>query len=222
MSSTHLQITEQLHDYIRRMSLREPAVMVRLREETAALPNARMQVTPEQGQFLGLMVELMNAKLAVEVGVFTGYSALAVARCLPSDGKLIACDVSEDYTRMARRYWREAGVEHKIDLRLAPAIETLDRLLQEGHEGTVDFAFIDADKQNYDLYYEQLLKLLRPGGLLGIDNVLWHGSVVDPNVSDDETEAIRRLNQKISTDTRVSVSMLPIGDGLSLVTKRRD
>lgn len=222
MSNTHLQITEELRSYIRQVSLREPPLMTHLREETAQMPGAGMQITPEQGQFLGLVVELIGATRALEIGVFTGYSSLAVARSLPANGKLVACDVSEEYTRVARRYWREAGVDHKIDLRIAPAVQTLDNLIVEGGEDSIDFAFIDAYKENYEVYYERVLTLLRPGGVVAVDNVLWHGRVVDANVADADTEAIRRLNAKIASDTRVSISMLTIGDGLTLAVKRRD
>ena len=221
MSSTHLRITDELHAYIREVSLREAPVMARLREETAGMAGAGMQITPEQGQFLALLVESIDAKNALEVGVYTGYSSLAVARSLRSDGRLIACDVSEEYTSVARRYWREAGVDHKIDLRIAPALETLDDLIARGGQGSIDFAFIDADKQNYDAYYERVLTLLRPGGLAAVDNVLWQGRVVDPASKDKDTESIRQLNRRIFSDTRVSASMLTIGDGLTLVTKRR-
>lgn len=221
MSATHLKISEDLQQYIRDVSLRESPVLTRLRDETAGLSGAGMQVSPEVGQFLALLVEMVNARNALEVGVFTGYSSLAVARSLPPDGKLVACDVSEEYTAIARRYWTEAGVDTKIDLRLAPAIETLDSLIGEGEAGNYDFAFIDADKQNYDVYYERVLTLLRPGGVAAIDNVLWHGRVIDPGNTDSDTEAIRLLNRKIATDARVSLSLMPVGDGLTLVTKRR-
>jgi caffeoyl-CoA O-methyltransferase len=196
--------------------------MKRLREETATMPSGTMQITPEQGQFFAMLVELLNAKKALEIGVFTGYSAISVARALPPDGKLIACDVSEDFTRVARRYWKEMGLDHKIDLRLAPATDTLDGLIAEGAGGSFDFAFIDADKENYDNYYERVLSLLRRGGVVAIDNVLWHGRVVDPHSTDAETESIRRLNRKIHTDERVFASMLPLGDGVTLAIKRRD
>ena len=221
MSSTHLKITDTLAEYIRASSLREPELLVRLREETAALPRGSMQITPEQGQFFSLLIQMLNAKDTLEVGVFTGYSSIAVALALPSDGKLIACDVSDEYTQVARRYWKEAEVENKIELRLAPALETLDALIADGATGSFDFVFIDADKQNYDGYYERSLALLRSGGVLAIDNVLWKGQVADPKVNDPETEAIRKLNAKIASDNRVIASMLPIGDGLTLALKRR-
>ena len=221
MSSSHLKITDELAAYIRQSSLREPELLARLREETASHPAARMQITPEQGQFMSLLIQILNAKDALEVGVFTGYSSICVASALPSDGKLIACDVSEEYTSIARRYWKEAGLDNKIELRLGPAIHTLDQLIADGGDDNFDFAFIDADKANYDAYYESLLVLLRPGGVVAIDNVLWMGQVIDRNFTDDDTEAIRRLNAKIAVDERVSVSMLPIGDGVTLAVKRR-
>src|SRR5258708_2914895 len=194
MSSQHLELSSELWDYIRQVSLREPDVLRRLRDETAPLPMSRMQISPEQGQFMGLLIRLLGARMTLEVGVFTGYSSISVALALPEDGKIIACDVSEEYTSVARRYWREAGVEHKIDLRLGPAVETLDALAAQSKANSFDFAFIDADKENYDHYYECALKLLRPGGLIVIDNVLWHGAVLDESIQDTDTVAIRALN----------------------------
>ncbi len=220
MSVTHIEMTEALSAYLRRVSLRDTDLLRRLREETAPLPAARMQITPEQGQFMGLLIQLMQAKKALEVGVFTGYSALSVALALPPDGQLVACDVSDEWTSIGRRYWKEAGVVNKIQLHLAPAVETLDKLIAERQAGTFDFAFIDADKQNYDNYYERALVLLRKGGLIAIDNVLWHGDVIDPSITDDDTNAIRRINDKIHADERVSMCMLPLGDGLTLAMKR--
>jgi caffeoyl-CoA O-methyltransferase len=220
MSNIHITADPELWDYIRRVSQREPDVLRRLREATASLPQMNYQITPEQGQFMALLIHLIGAKRTLEVGVFTGYSSTAVALALPEDGRIIACDVSEDWTAVARRFWREAGVEHKIDLRLGPAIQTLDKLLAEGHAGAFDFAFIDADKENYDGYYERALQLVRPGGLIGIDNVLWHRRVIDPQVNDADTLAIRTLNEKLHTDDRVWLSMVPIGDGLTLACKR--
>jgi predicted O-methyltransferase YrrM len=221
MSIVQTGVTEDLAGYIRSVTLREPPILARLRDETAKLPLGMMQISPEQGQFMGMLMGLLNAKLTLEVGVFTGYSSISVALALPEDGKIIACDVSEEYTSVARRYWRGAGVEHKIDLRLAPAVATLDALLAEGKSGAFDFAFIDADKENYDQYYERALRLLRPGGLIAIDNVLWHGKVMDDSVRDDDTRAIRALNEKLHYDERVSLSMLAMGDGLTLAWKRR-
>jgi predicted O-methyltransferase YrrM len=219
MSIVQTGVAEELAEYIRRVTLREPEILQRLREETAKLPNGIMQISSEQGQFMGMLIRLLRAKLTLEVGVFTGYSSTVVALALPEDGRIIACDVSEEYTSVARRYWREAGVEHKISLRLAPAVETLDGLLAEARGGTFDFAFIDADKENYDRYYERALKLLRPGGLIAVDNVLWHGKVLDESIQDADTRAIRALNEKLHRDGRVWVSLLAIGDGLTLAYK---
>ena len=179
-----------------------------------------MQIGADQGQFMGLLVEIMGVRNALEVGTFTGYSALAVALALPDDGRLVACDVSEEWTAIARRYWEEAGVAHKIDLRLAPALETLEGLLAEGCAGTFDFAFIDADKEGYDIYYERALELMRTGGLIALDNMLWEGKVVDPAVMDVDTQAIRAMNMKLAGDARATLSLLPIGDGLTLARKR--
>ena len=220
MSRQTLTLTDTLYDYLLSVSLREPPLLARLREETAALPHAGMQISPEQGQFMALLVELIGARRTLEVGTFTGYSSLCVALALPADGQIVACDVSEDFTKVGRRYWAEAGVEDRIDLRLAPALDTLDSLLDEGQAGTFDFAFIDADKENYDGYYERSLRLVRSGGLVAIDNVLWNGSVIDPDKQDKDTQAIRALNAKLRQDLRVGLSLLPIGDGLTLARKR--
>jgi caffeoyl-CoA O-methyltransferase len=220
MSRRTEALTDELYDYVLRVSMREPELLRRLREETGALENARMQISPEQGQFMALLVELMGARRTLEVGTFTGYSALVVALALPADGRVVACDVSEEWTRVARRYWEEAGVAHMIGLRLGPAVGTLEELLGEGRREDFDFAFIDADKLNYDAYYELALELVRPGGLIAIDNTLWSGKVIDAGVTDDDTEAIRRLNEKLKTDERVTLSLVPIGDGLSLARKR--
>ena len=220
MSNIHTSITDELAAYLRRVSLREPDVMRRLRERTASVPEARMQISPEQGQFMQLLVQILGARKTLEVGVFTGYSSLAVALALPPDGRVTACDVSEEWTSIGKPYWEEAGVAHKIDLRLAPAVQTLDRLIADGQQGTYDFAFLDADKANYDRYYERALVLVRAGGLIGIDNVLWHSKVIDPSVNDADTIAIRDLNQKIHGDERVSLSLVPIGDGLTLARKQ--
>ncbi len=220
MSSRTITMTDPLHDYLLRVSLREPAVLRRLREFTQRRPRGNMQVSPEQGQFMALLVQMIGAKRAIEVGTFTGYSAACVALALPERGKLICCDVSEEYTAIARKFWREAGVEKKIDLRLAPAKRTLDGLLREGQAGKFDFAFIDADKENYRAYYERVLKLLRPGGVVAIDNVLWGGSVLDDADQSVDTKAIRAFNKKLKTDKRVSLSLVPIGDGLTLARKK--
>jgi caffeoyl-CoA O-methyltransferase len=214
-------MSEALYDYLLSVSLRDSDLLKRLRDETASLPNGGMQVSPEEGQFLALLVQLVQARRALEVGVFTGYSALSVALALPEDGRIVACDVSEEFTNIGRRYWKEAGVEHKIELRLGRGVETLDRLLAEGQAGTFDFAFIDADKANYHAYYERALVLVRPGGLIAIDNVLWHGRVVDPANHDEDTLAIRALNARLRNDERVSLSLVPIGDGVTLALKRR-
>jgi caffeoyl-CoA O-methyltransferase len=220
MPGHRLTITDALFDYIDDISVRERAVQRRLREETQGIELSQMQISAAQGQFMGLLVELIGARRAIEVGTYTGYSALAVALALPDDGALIACDVSEEWTAVARRYWTEAGVDHKIDLRLAPAIETLDVLLNGGEAGRFDFMFIDADKENYDAYYERGLKLLRAGGLIAVDNVLWGGAVIDPADRSRDTRAIRVLNKKLKADERVTLSMLPVGDGLTLARKR--
>jgi len=219
MSSKTINLTETVYRYLRDVSLREPELLRRLRDETAALPEANMQIAPEQGQFMALLVQLMGARRAIEVGVFTGYSALAVALALPADGRLLACDVDHDWTARARRYWTEAGVAAKIDLRLAPALTTLDNLLAEGQAGQFDFAFIDADKGNYIPYYERLLTLLRPGGLIVVDNVLWDGRVADPADNDADTVALRAFNEHLHGDERITLSLVPIGDGLSLALK---
>jgi caffeoyl-CoA O-methyltransferase len=220
MSSLPTELTPQLHEYLLNVSLRETPLLRRLREETAKHPRSNMQISPEQGQLMALLVELLGARRTIEVGVFTGYSSLVVALALPSEGRIVACDVSDEYTRVARRYWKEAGVEKKIDLRLAPATETLDALLKDGQAGTYDFAFIDADKENYGAYYERCLHLLRPGGLIAIDNVLWHGAVADQKVNDLDTLAIRELNARLRQDERVTLSLVPVGDGLTLARKR--
>lgn len=219
MSHRSLGLDDKLYDYLLSVSLREPALLARLRAETAEEPMAQMQVSPEQGQFMAMLVELIGARTALEVGVFTGYSALRVALALPDDGQLVACDVNERWTGIGQRYWKEAGVEHKIDLRIAPAVETLDALLDEGRASSFDFAFIDADKGNYPEYYERCLKLLRPRGLIAVDNTLWSGAVADVTDERDDTVAIRALNEQIFADDRVTMSLLPVGDGLTLAVK---
>jgi caffeoyl-CoA O-methyltransferase len=220
MARDHTFLPDNLYDYLVSFSVREPAILRKLREETASHPMGGMQIPAEHGQFLALLMQLMGARRTLEVGVFTGYSSLAVALALPEDGSILACDVSEEYTSVARRYWKEAGVDHMIELRLKPALETLRELLAQHQDGRFDFAFIDADKANYEGYYECALKLVRPGGLIAIDNVLWHGKVVDAAVNDADTLAIRALNKKLLGDSRVSLSMLPISDGLTLCCKR--
>lgn len=219
MSKQTLGFDPKLYEYFQSNSLREPEILVQLRQETAKHPMAIMQISPEQGQFMALLVQLMGAKKTLEIGVFTGYSALAVALVLPADGKVIACDLDEEYTAIARSFWQQAGVADKIDLHIAPALETLDKLIGRGQANTFDFAFIDADKSNYDNYYERAIKLVRPGGLIAIDNVLWGGKVADRNIQDNRTKAIRDFNQKLHRDERVIISLVPIGDGLTLALK---
>jgi len=220
VSAKTIQVTEAIWQYLIDVTVHEPPVLAKLRAETSLMPSGGMQISPEQGQFMALLTELGGAKRALEVGVFTGYSSIRVALALPADGHLVACDVSEEYTNVARRYWREAHVEQKIELRLGPALATLNALLAEGARGSFDFAFIDADKANYDGYYERCLELVRRGGLIAVDNALWSGAVADPSRKDPDTRAIRELNAKISNDSRVSASLIPIGDGLMLARKR--
>ncbi len=220
MANRTITLSDGLYDYLLDVSLREPDVLRRLREETAKIPAAAMQIAPEQGQFMALLVELMEARNAIEVGTFTGYSSLCVALALPPGGRLVTCDENEEWTDVARRYWADAGVADRIDLRLGPALETLDGLVADGQAGSFDFAFIDADKKTYDAYYERILTLLRPGGLVSIDNVLWNGGVIDATRQDEATRAIRAFNEKIHADPRVSLSLVPIGDGLTLARKK--
>jgi predicted O-methyltransferase YrrM len=219
MSNRSIGLEPALYDYLLSASLREPAALARLRAETAGHPRVNMQIAPEQGQFMALLVKLMGAKRCIEVGVFTGYSSLAVALALPPTGRIVACDVSEEYTQIARRHWEAAGVAGRIDLRIAPALETLDGLLAAG-DGGYDFAFIDADKGAYADYYERLLALLRPGGLIAVDNTLWDGDVADAANQEPDTVAIRAFNEKLRDDERVDLSLVPIGDGLTLARKR--
>jgi caffeoyl-CoA O-methyltransferase len=220
MSNRTLSLDDDLYGYLLDVSLREPDVLSRLRAETAALPGAGMQIAPEQGQFMALLVRMLGARKVLEVGTFTGYSALAVALALPADGKLVACDISEEWTAVGRRYWDEAGVGPIVDLRLGPALGTLDALIDGGEAGTFDFAFIDADKENYSNYFERVLTLLRPGGVAAVDNVLWGGSVIVDEKQDDATNAIRDFNRALHGDQRVDISLVPIGDGLTLARKR--
>ncbi|PPS45939.1 class I SAM-dependent methyltransferase [Chroococcidiopsis sp. TS-821] len=215
-----LKLDEQLYSYMRSISLHEAEILTQLRQETAKHPMGNMQIAPEQGQFIALLVQLMQAKKTLDIGVFTGYSALSVALVLPPTGKVIACDISEEYTKIARHWWHKAGVADKIELHIAPAQDTLNQLLTAGEANTFDFALIDADKSNYDTYYELALKLIRPGGLIAVDNVLWSGRVADPYVQDNRTNKIRAFNQKLHQDTRVAISLVPIGDGLTLAWKR--
>ena len=215
-----LTISDDLWEYMRRVTLREPALLKRLREETAHDPKSSCQISAEQGQLMGLLMHLIGARRTIEIGVYTGYSALSVALALPDDGRIIACDISDEWTSIARRYWREAGVEGKIDLRLGPALATLDGLIASGHANRFDFVFIDADKTNYANYYERALVLLRRGGLIGVDNVLWYGRVIDASFDDPDTRAIRAFNEQIKNDDRVWLSMLPVRDGLTLACKK--
>ena len=219
MSIKTLGLEENLREYLLSVSLREPEILTLLRQETSMHPMGIMQISPEQGQFMALLVRLMGAKKTLEVGVFTGYSTLAIALALPADGKIIACDTNEEYTSIACRYWHKAGISNKIDLHVAPAVETLDKLLAAGEAETFDVAVIDADKGNYDNYYERALRLVRPGGLITIDNVLWSGKVADSTIDDNRTNKIRALNKKLHQDDRVTLSMVPIGDGLTLALK---
>jgi predicted O-methyltransferase YrrM len=220
MSRTSFLLPEPLAEYYASVALREPAIFAELRHETAKLPQAVMQIAPEQGQLMALLVRLMGAKRCIEVGVFTGYSSMAVAGALPDDGELLACDVSEEWCAMARRYWVKAGVQRKIRLVLAPAKQTLDRELEAGKAGAYDFAFIDADKTAYRDYYERCLQLLRTGGLIAVDNTLWSGRVADPADTGADTVALRDFNAFVGRDERVDLCLLPIADGLTLLRKR--
>jgi caffeoyl-CoA O-methyltransferase len=220
MTKRSISLTDSLYDYLLAVSLREPEVLRQLREETAAYPEARMQIAPEQGQFMALLARISGARRCIEIGVFTGYSSLVMALALPDDGRVVACDVSERWTAVARRYWDAAGVAHKIDLRLAPALETLAGLVAVGGAGTYDFVFLDADKENYLGYYELALELLRPGGLIVADNTLWSGRVIDPANTEASTVALRQFNERLHRDERVDLSLVPVGDGLTLARKR--
>ena len=221
MTTRTLQMNERLARYMIETSIREPDILVRLREETQRLGDrASMQIAPEQGQFMALLIELTGARRLLEVGTFTGYSALVCALAMPADGQIVCCDISEEYTAVALAFWGEAGVSDKIELRLGPARQSLDTLLNEGQANSFDAAFIDADKANYDSYYECALRLVRPGGLIMLDNTLWGGAVADPEAQDADTQALRRLNDKLLRDPRVSISLVPIGDGLTLARRR--
>jgi predicted O-methyltransferase YrrM len=219
MARRSLELDDRLYEYLVQFGTRESELLKDLRTETAKMPGAGMQIGPEQGAFMGLLVELIGAKRALEIGTFTGYSSLCIAGALPADGKLICCDVSEEYTKVARNYWRRAGLESKIELRLGPAVATLDALIDADVE-PFDFAFIDADKTNYGNYYDRAMKLVRPGGLIAIDNVLWGGAVAKPEENDEDTKAIRAVNEKVRNDERVTLALAPIGDGLTLARKR--
>ncbi len=218
MSNRTLTLTDELNEYLVRVGTREPEILRRLREETASLPQHNMQIGPDQGAFMAMLVRLIDASRCLEIGTFTGYSSTAVGLALPPHGRMICCDVNREWTDIARRYWADAGLADRIELRLGPAADTLQALIEEG--ATFDFAFIDADKSGYDTYYELCLRLVRSGGLITIDNVLWSGWVADPSVNDDDTAAIRALNEKIAGDERVDAVILPIGDGLTLARVR--
>lgn len=221
MSNRTLNLDDTLYQYLLDASLREHPALAELRAFTHAHPLARMQIAPEQGQFMQMLVSLIGARRTIEIGVFTGYSALAVALALPADGCIVACDINTEYTRIGQPYWDKAGVTHKIDLRIAPALQTLDALLACGEAGGFDFAFIDADKTGYDAYYERCLALLRSGGLIAVDNVLWGGRVaMSAEADDDDTVALQAFNEKLHHDERIDLSMVPIGDGLTLARKR--
>ena len=228
MQKSDVQFTNSMYEYMLSVSLREHKVLKELREETAKDPNAIMQIPPEQGQFMALLVKMLGARKTLEIGTYTGYSALSVALALPDDGKVVALDSHERWTNIAKRFWKRAGVEQKIELRLAPALDSLDGLLNEGQAESFDFAFIDADKVNYDGYYEKSLELVRPGGLIALDNVFLFGSVINPESVDEKMQdrisptnisAIQELNKKILNDPRVDISMLPVADGLTLARK---
>ena len=220
MSNVSVGLAPDLHAYLVEHGVREPDILRRLREETADLPQHDMQIAQEQGALMALLVGLIGARRCIELGTFTGYSSLAVALALPADGEIVCCDVSEEWTSVARRYWSEAGVADRVDLRLGPALETLDELIAGGASGTFDFAFIDASKREYPDYHERILRLLRQGGLAVYDNVFWDGDVIDESKTDPDTVGVRRLNDRLLADERVSISMIPVADGLTLVQKR--
>ena len=220
MSRRTLTVDDALHDYVIEHGVREHPELAAMREATRTHPRAGMQISPEQWQLMRLLVQNIGARRTIEIGVFTGYSALAVALALPDDGRILACDVSDEYTRVGRPYWERAGVAHKIELVLGPALATLEARLAAGEAGHYDFAFIDADKTNYLAYYERVLPLLRAGGLVLVDNTLWSGRVADHEVADADTVALRHFNEVLHRDERVDLSLLPIGDGLTLARKR--
>lgn len=219
MSRKTIALTDALAHYLRSISQEEPSVLIRLREETADLPDADMQIAPEQGQFLGLLVRLMGARNVLELGTFTGYSSLSMAMALPPHGRIVTCDKNSEWTEIARRYWKEARVQNRVELHVGSALDTLDRLLAEGQEKRFDLVFIDADKENYIGYYEYAIKLLRPGGLVIVDNVFWSGKVIEPDMQDKDTLAIRAFNHYLKNDSRITLSVVPIGDGLTLAVK---
>lgn len=220
MANASIGLDDRLHAYLVEVGVREPDVLRRLREETAQLPQHSMQIAPEEGAFLALLVRLTGARRVLEIGTFTGYSSTAMALALPPDGRIVCCDVSPDWTDVARRTWTDAGIADRVDLRLGPGLDTLDQLLASGEEGTFDLAFIDADKESYAGYYEACLRLVRRGGLIAVDNVLWSGRVADPSATDEDTQAIRALNDAIAADERVDVAMVPIADGVTLARVR--
>jgi caffeoyl-CoA O-methyltransferase len=220
MANKTIGISDELAAYVVKVGTREPDILARLREETAAIPQHGMQIAPEEGAFLALMVELIGARRCIEVGTFTGYSSTAIALALPQDGQLVCCDVSEEWTSLASKYWDEAGVADKIDLRIAPAAETLDQLLADGEEDGFDFAFIDADKAGYDGYYERLLRLVRRGGLIALDNTLWSGKVLNQDADDEDTRELQALNTKLADDERITLCLLPVADGVTLARRR--
>jgi predicted O-methyltransferase YrrM len=218
--SKSFHLPDQVQAYVLEHGVREPAILAELREETARHPRAQMQIAPEQGAVLRFLVELLDARRCIEIGTFTGYSSLAVALAMPDDGTIVCCDVSDEYTQVARRYWERAGVAHKTDLRIGPATDTLDALLEDGAAGSFDLAFIDADKHGYPDYWERCVALVRQGGVIAVDNVLWSGDVADPSVTDRDTVALRRVNQIIDADERVTPVMLAIADGMTLARRR--
>ena len=220
MSTRTLTLDDRLHNYLIEHSLRDTPEQQGLRELTHNHPLSVMQISPEQGQLMSFLVKLIGAKRIIEIGTFTGYSALCMAQALPSDGELICCDVSSEWTDIGRPFWQAAGIEQHIDLRIAPALQTLDSLLDAGQAGSFDLAFIDADKTNYTHYYERCLRLVKPGGLIMFDNTLWSGAVADPTINDEDTSALRALNSQLHLDARIDISILPIGDGLTLARKR--
>jgi len=222
LSNRTLSIDDRVYDYLLSVSLRESDLLARLRNETSGIEFSEMQIAPEQGQFMALLVRLMGARRALEIGTFTGYSSIAIASALPEDGELVCCDDSEEWTSMARKYWQQAGLEDRINFKLGDASKTLQGLIDQGQEGTFDFIFIDADKQNYPSYYELSLNLLRAGGLIAVDNTLWSGDVADPGNQEPGTRAIRRFNEMLKQDERVAISLVTIGDGLTLVHKPGD
>ena len=220
MSNQSIQLNDELYHYLLDVSLRESEVLKELRQHTAGMRGSMMQIAPEQGQFMALLVQILGAKKTLEIGVYTGYSALCVAAALPEDGRVVACDINAETTAVAKEFWQKAGLAEKIDLRLAPGTDTLNELIAAGEQGSFDFAFIDADKTGYHNYYERCLVLLRPGGLIAVDNVLWTGSVLNNEDPSEDTQALQAFNRFVKDDQRVDLSMLPVGDGLTLLRKK--